>query len=159
MENKKYFDPKPFKKEAVPTVSSKTSKKITKNTTLIDEDGNEMTASDFYEAFEDGEGAMIHCPITPEAHKNNDATPSCSMKKNGNYLNLKCFGCDGKASINFGKSKTKSTSKNEMLYIVPDFNKSDVMNEVPKGLTAMQDIVAVMVRLLPSLEKTEKRDD
>lgn len=161
LEGDKYWDVSQYKAVTKPKKAKTSSKstKITKSTTLIDEDGNEMTASDFYEAFEDGEGAMIHCPLFRESHKNNDANPSCSMKKNGNYLNLKCFGCDGKASINFGKSKTKNTSKNEVVYTVPDFNKNEAINEVVQGLDNMEAIVAELVRLLPALEKEEKNDD
>ena len=175
MENKKYLDLNKYKMETDATGSenppsatpekakmvkaiSKT-KKITKSTTVRDEDGNELTIADFYMAIEDGDRVMVHCPISPESHNNNDANASCSMQRNGDYLNLNCFGCNSKTSVFFGKAKTKSTSKNEFEYSVPHFNKEDVIHELSQGLNDMSAIVSELVRLLPALEKKEKNDD
>jgi len=156
----KFLDLDKYKNISVqPDTSTNASivpKKITKKTTVIDEDSNEMTIADL--SLDDGGDVMLHCPLSPEAHTNNDATPSCSMKKNGDYLNLNCFGCGNKTSLFFGKGKSKSSGKKEVDYSLADFNKADVVKEMPQGLNKMELIVDELVRLLPALLKKEKKN-
>lgn len=161
MGNKKFFDVKQHRVETVPTVSSNSSpitpkksvKKLEKEISITAEDGSCNTASAWLTHLEDGANTLVQCPITPELHNNGDENPSCSMNRNGNYLNFNCFGCGSKAFIYFGKTKKERNAKKEVTYTVPDFNKNEVLSEVKQGLDTMQKIVDEMVRLLPVLSK------
>ena len=167
MESKKFFDVHQFKGGITQTSSSnspsitprKSVKKLEKEISITAEDGSINTAAIWFDHLEDGENTHVQCPISPELHNNGDANPSCSMKRNGNYLNFNCFGCDSKASIYFGKPKGGSNTNKEMTYTVPEFNKNEVLDEVKQGLDTMQAIVNELVGFLPALEKTEKSDD
>lgn len=167
MANNKFLDLNKFKMETVSAVSSnplsktpkKSMKKLEKEISITAEDGSSNTASTWFTLLEDGMTTVVQCPISPELHNNGDVNPSCSMNRNGNYLNFNCFGCGSKSSINFGKPKSESNAKKEIAYAVPDFNKNEVLDEVKQGLDTMQKIVNEMVRLLPALERKEKEND
>jgi len=167
MEDKKMFDVTKFKIVATQTLPSKPTsiipkesvKKLEKGISITAEDGRVSTALTWFSLLEDGANTLVQCPLAPELHHNGDANPSCSMKRYGNYLSFNCFGCDSKASIYFGKPKDESKAKKETTYTLSDFNKNEVLSEVKQGLNTMQTIVDEMVRLLPALEKSEKKDD
>jgi len=158
IEGEKYWDISQYKSVEKQKVSTK-PKTISKVTVVTDEDGNEETISTFHGLLEDGEKVMVHCPISPEAHSNGDATPSCSMKKNGSYMNLNCFGCNSKASVNLGERSSKSTGKSKFTYSAPSFDRESAVRELAQGINTMTGIVSELVRLLPALDRKEKEDD
>ena len=138
--------------------SSDKKVKLVKTTLIMDEDGNEMAISDWHESLEDGESIQVHCPISPGSHSNGDANPSCTMNRNGDYLNLKCFGCGQSAYSTTVKSKVLKKSKGEFEYTVPSFDKEEALKQVRKNLVNIDDIVAEIVRFLPPLEKKLKEE-
>ena len=133
-------------------------RKITKETLVRDDDGKELILSEWYDQLSD-KRVMVHCPISPESHKNNDANPSCSMSKNGAYLNLKCFGCGRNDSLYFPSKKKRKKGGVEYIYGIPDFDKESAKQELARGLSTMSEIASELVRLLPVLEKVEMKDD
>ncbi len=167
MENKKFLDLNKIKAKTVSTASptpplitpKKAEKKLGKEISVTAEDGSINTVSTWFSLLTDGVNTVVHCPISPESHNNNDTNASCSMKKNGDYLNFFCYGCGNKASVFFGQSKRKSKKESEMTYSVPIFNKQAVLGEVAQGLDSMQSIVDELVKFLPALVKEEKKDD
>jgi len=138
------------------TLSSGERVKLAKDTLITDEDGNQMPISDWHESLEDGESIQVHCKISPESHSNGDANPSCTMKRNGDHLNLKCFGCGQSAYYTTVKSKVPKRSKEEYEYTVPSFNKEEALKSVKKNLKNLDEILGVMIKYLPQLEKKLK---
>jgi len=157
LEGEKYWDISQYqsiekKKERSP------SKKIDKESLITDEDGNTMSVNEWFTIIED-DSVMLHCPFSPESHKNNDANASCSMRKNGNYLNMHCFVCEGKQSFHFGEKISKHSGRGEFTYSVKPFDNELAVNELAQGMNTMTEIVSELVRLLPELDKKEKKDD
>ncbi len=127
--------------------------KINKSTTVTSIDGVTKTVNDWFKVFNDQDRQMVHCPLSPASHTNGDATASCGMNKNANYINFKCFGCNSEGSVHFRKSKSSSK------YCIPEFDKVQAMSELKTGLDSMTLLVAEMVRLLPELEKEGEEND
>ena len=138
--------------------SSNNKVMLVKTTSITDEDGNEMAISDWHESLEDGESIQVHCPISPESHSNGDANPSCTMKRNGDYLNLNCFGCGQSAYHTTVKNKVRNRDKKDFDYTVPPFDKEKALKSVRKNLVIIDDIVAEIIRFLPPLEKKLKEE-
>ncbi|NOR55171.1 MAG: hypothetical protein GQ531_03085 [Sulfurovum sp.] len=157
IEGEKYWDISQYKKE-VKSLKKDTVKKINKETLIRDEDGNEMSAKDWFTLLE-ADSVMVHCPLSPKSHKNNDANPSCSMKRKNDYLNMNCFGCSSTQSLYLGEKTHSKEKKKKFIYTVPDINKENVLKELSQGMNTMAEIVFELVRLLPALEKKEKEDD
>ena len=135
-----------------------TSVKITKGTSVTSAENMTKKAQEYFHAMVDNEAKQIHCPLSPQKHKNNDANPSCSMKRNGDYLNFNCFACGAKASLYFGAAfKKKSGISYE--YSVVEIDRDELLTKLKKGLTSTPHITNEMVRLLPELKKEEKKDD
>ena len=145
-------------KKSKRNVNSGKKKKLDENTLIIDEDGNEMLAREWLEMLADDEPIQAHCPISPESHSNGDANPSCTMMRNGDYLNLKCFGCGKSAYYTTVKSKVPKRSKGEFEYTVPSFDKEEALKQVRKNLDNLEDIVVEIIRFLPALEKKIKEE-
>lgn len=167
MESNKLLDLNKYKKETIMSVTSKSSsvtpkqamKTLDKEMLINAVDGKHNTIKMWFSLLNDGEGEMVHCPISPEKHANNDANASCSMRRNGDYLNLKCFGCGGKQSLYLGQKSKDSSGKGEFTYSVPSFEKESAIKDLTRGMNTMTEIVSELVRLLPALEKKEKKDD
>lgn len=167
MGSNKFLDLDKYKKETImsdtPKSSSVTPKQVMK--TLDKEmlinavDGRQNTTKIWFSLLNDGESEMVHCPISPEKHTNNDANASCSMKRNGDYINLNCFGCGGKQLLYLGEKSNKNSGKGEFTYSVPSFDKESAKKELALGMNTMREIVTELVRLLPALERKEKKDD
>ncbi len=154
-----YMTP-PVESSVVSTVSNvKHVVKINKSMTVTSIDGVTKTVNDWFKVFNNQDRQIVHCPLSPASHSNGDATASCGMNKNGDYINFKCFGCNSEGSVYFGKSKTNDESKSESKYCVPEFDKVQAMSELTTGLDSMTLIVAEMVRLLPALEKEGEEND
>ena len=148
-----YMSP-PAEVSVVSTVSNdKRVVKITKSTTVTSIDGVTKTVNEWFKVMGDKDRQMAHCPLSPEQHSNGDASASCGMNKNGEYINFKCFGCNSEGSVYFGDSKASSK------FCVPEFDKIQAMSELKTGLDSMTLIVTEMVRLLPELEKEGEEND
>ncbi len=154
--NEKEETPKGVVEKNNKTQSSQNKMKLAANKLVTDEDGNEMAMSDWHESLEDGESIQVHCPISPKSHTNGDANPSCTMKRNGDYLNLKCFGCGQSAYYTTIKKKVLKRSKEEFEYTVPSFDKEEALKSVNKNLENLDEILEVMIKYLPKLEKELK---
>ncbi len=169
MESNKFLDLDKYKKKTIvaetPKSSSKTPKQsmnaLDKEILIKAADGRENTTKTWFSLLNDGESLMVHCPITPEAHSNMDANASCSMRKVGNTLQLKCFGCEGKASIKILDSKNDSggSGTKKLTYSIPEFNKEDAQSQVARGLNDISSIAREFIRLLPPLIKEEINND
>jgi len=166
MESKKRWNLDQYKNEAKETPkgvvhennkaeSSQKKMKLAANTLIKNEDGNEMTVREWSESLEDGESMLVHCPISPESHSNGDATPSCSMQRNDDYLNLKCFGC-GATAFYTTKKEARRKKSDDVEYTVPAFNKEEALKSVKENLENLDEILVVMIKYLPQLEKKEK---
>ena len=163
MESKKLWDVDQYKQQTKETPkggvhennksqSSQKKIKLEPNELVTDEDGNELAISDWLPTLEDNESRQVHCPISPEKHTNGDASASCSMQRNGDYLNLKCFGCDGTAYYTTRK-ENKKMKNDEVEYSIPTFNKEEALKHVDKNLGSLDEILEVMIKYLPQLEK------
>jgi len=138
--------------------STKPLVKITKSTKVSSSDNTIRESQEWFSVLEDGVTIQVHCPISPEKHSNNDANASCMMHKNGAYLNFHCFACNGKESLKLGDVYIKrGTVAYE--YSVAVIDKDALLMKLKKGLTSISHITDEMVRLLPELEKKEKKND
>ncbi len=117
------------------------------------------SAQEWHTSLDDEAKMQVHCMLSPESHQNNDANASCSVHKNGDFLNIKCFGCNHKQSLFFGEVQSNDASNTKIEYIVPIFDKEKAKQDLRAGLNDMAEIVSELVRLLPALEKKEKKDD
>lgn len=135
--------------------SDKKRRKLDGDMMVTDEDGHSMKLSEWLPSIDDGESVKVHCPISPQSHSNGDATPSCTMQRNGDYLNLKCFGCDSTASYTT-KKESKMKKGDEVEYTVPAFNKEEALKSVKKDLKNLDEILGEMIKYLPKLEKKLK---
>lgn len=162
-DGKKYWDIASYMMDTPATQSSavirrqKKSNVLSKDSMIRCEDGNNMSVKEWHSYLTDRERLMVHCPIAPESHNNNDAKASCSMNKNGDYLNLKCFSCGGASSVRVGKTNDEQGDK-KFHYYVPDFDKEAAIRELTRGLNTMSEIITEFIRLLPPLEKEEKKE-
>ncbi len=166
MASKKFLDLDKYKNiaknvspETLSIIPKKSAREINGEILITSEDGSQNSANIWFSVLNDRESVMVHCPISPESHNNNDANPSCSMSKNGAYLNLKCFGCGRNDSLYFPSKKKRQKGGVEYVYILPDFDKESAKQELTRDLSAMSSIVTELVRLLPALEKVEVKDD
>lgn len=165
MENKNFLDLNKYKNETIMSDTPMSSsmapeqpmKTLDKEMLINAVDGRQNTTKIWFGLLSEGESLMVSCPISPESHNNNDANASCSMRKNGDFLNLKCFGCDGAASVRIGVSNEEQGEK-KFKYYVPEFDKDAAIKELAKGLSNMTEIVTEFIRLLPPLEKVEKEE-
>lgn len=96
----------------------------------------ELSISELYEILEDGESETIHCCIHPEAHAHNDATPSCVVSRNGEYLNFKCYVCE---DTGYYRMKEKKIP----FLLLPH------KTVVREGLTHLEDIMNEAIDSLP----------
>lgn len=97
---------------------------------------DKLSINELYEMLEDGESETIHCCIHPENHANNDATPSCVVSRNGQFLNFKCFVCEDTAYYRMKEEE------------IP-FNILEYKIAVQEGLTDIEEILQEAIDSLP----------
>ncbi|WP_263831696.1 DNA primase family protein [Sulfurospirillum oryzae] len=105
----------------------------------------ELNVEKLFETLEDGSSETIHCCIHPENHAHNDATPSCVVSRNGEYLNFKCYVCEDTAYYH------KKEKKIPFLFLPQKV-------VIQEGLTLLEDIMKEAINSLPmQYEKNEKK--
>ena len=96
----------------------------------------ELSTDKLYELLQDGKSETIHCCIHPEEHAHNDATPSCVVRRNGKFLNFKCFVCEDTAYYCMKEKKIP-------FLFLPH------KTVVQEGLTLLEDIMNEAICSLP----------
>lgn len=130
-------------------IENKNSEKIVlgSGTIVVNDKGKSYSVNEWIEQMPDKGKELVHCPLSPEKHKNNDADPSCQMTRNKGFLNFKCFACESSGYYNSSLSESKIEKSQSK---IPDFDKSSCIADIKMGLKDVNNIVTEYLKFLPS---------
>lgn len=133
-------------------IDKQTSEKIVlgSGTLVVNDKEKSFSIGEWATLMPDKGKEMVHCPLSPEKHKNNDAQPSCQMTRNKGFLNFKCFACGSSGYYNSSSSETKAEKGKSK---IPVFDKNSCIADIKIGLKDVSSIIDEYIKFLPSADE------
>ena len=128
--------------------------RIEDNKMIKSSDGTEKRAIDWFKELNDDDKQQVHCPLAPQAHKNNDASASCTMSKRDDWINFYCHACLGRGFFHYQKP-----SKTAKKVVIPVINKAEILREIGSVPSSLLGVVDLLVQHLPVIPEREDKDE